>query len=125
MSEKLEMRELNGQDTFLMTPIIAKLNIDDVIKVIREERSKYEDAELSETEIEDLGIEVAVKAMSAVLGNIDKVQKDLNRLLAKVCDTTIKEIESLGFADYNMLIIELFKQDEFKDFFKRLYSSFK
>lgn len=121
--KKLEMRELNGQDTFLMLPIVAKLNIADVIKFFENERGKHADEEMSGDEVDEIGIEMAAKALELVLADIGKVRKDINKLLASVCDTTQKEVEGLGFAEYNMLIIELFTQDEFKGFFKQLYSS--
>ncbi len=121
----LETRELNGQDTFLLLPIVAKLGIADVIKYVEGERGKRADEELSKEEIEEVGIDIAAKALEIVLADIDKVRKDINKLLANLCGTTQKEIESLGFTEYNMLIIKLFTQEEFKDFFKHLYSSLK
>ena len=121
----LEMRELNGQDTFLMLPIVAKLGIADVIKYVESERGKRADEELSNEEIDELGIDIAAKALEIVLVDIDKVRKDINKLLARLCETTQKEIENLGFTEYNMLIIKLFTQEEFKAFFKHLYSSLK
>ena len=119
----LEMRELNGQDTFLMLPIVAKLGISDVIKFVESQRGKHEDEELSSEEVDDIGIEIFAKVFEIIVADIDKVRKDINKLLASVCNTTQKEIESLGFTEYNMLIIKLFTQDEFKSFFKHLYSS--
>ena len=122
---KLEMRDLNGQDTFLLLPIVAKLGIADVIKYFESERGKHADEELSKEEINNVGIDMAAKALEIVLADIDKVRKDINKLLASLCGTTQKEIESLGFTEYNMLIIQLFTQGEFKGFFKQLYSSLK
>lgn len=121
----LEMRDLNGQDTFLMLPIVAKLGISDVIKFVENQRGKYADDELSSEEVDDIGVEMFAKAFEMIVADIDKVRKDINKLLASVCNTTQKEIESLGFTEYNMLIINLFTQDEFKGFFKHLYSSLK
>ncbi len=122
---KLEMRELNGQDTFLLLPIVAKLEISDAIKYVEKQRGKYADEELSQEEIDIVGAELFAKALEVILVNIDKVQNDINKLLANMCNTTQKEIKELDFAEYNMLIIELFTQEGFKAFFKQLYSSLK
>jgi len=119
----LVMRELNGQDTFLLLPIVAKLGISDVIKFFKDKRGEHADEELSNEEIEEIGIDIAAKALEIILKDIDKVKDDINRLLASVCETTQKEIKELGFTDYNILIIKLFTQEEFKGFFKQLYSS--
>lgn len=122
---KLEMRGLNGQDTFLLLPIVAKLGISDAIKYVEKQRGKYADEELSQEEIDAVGAKLFAKVLEIMLADIDKVQNDINKLLANMCNTTQKEIKELDFAEYNMLIIKLFSQEGFKAFFKHLYSSLK
>lgn len=122
---KLEMRGLNGQDTFLLLPIVAKLGISDAIKYVEKQRGKYADEELSQEEIDAVGAKLFAKVLEIMLADIGKIQNDINKLLAELCNTTQKEIKGLDFAEYNVLIVELFTQEGFKSFFKHLYSSLK
>ncbi|KEH84989.1 hypothetical protein Z965_11190, partial [Clostridium novyi A str. BKT29909] len=72
-----------------------------------------------------IGIEVMLDVADTVMCNLDNAQSDINKLLANLCDVKVKEIEQLDFMEYNTLIMDFFKKEELKVFFKLIFSSFK
>ncbi|MBE6056793.1 hypothetical protein [Clostridium sp.] len=124
MENKLEMRKLGGQDTFLMLKIMSKTGAKDGIKEFFKKQGNFKKGKKTESEYQKIGIEVILDITDTVMCNLDNAKDDINKLLANLCNTTIKEIEKLDFLEYNTLIMDFFKKEELKNFFKVIFSSF-
>lgn len=132
----LEMRELKGDDLFVLLSIIGKLdikedfvkifeqNIDDGMKPQDHKKKEPTKAELLKREKEEQkrGMEAMASLLQTVMLNISKVRDDINSLLADLCGVTVKEIKDLNFKEYTALIIAFFKKEELKDFFSSIAS---
>ena len=139
MSEKLEMRELNGGDIFTMLSIIGKLDIkEEVVSLIERQQSTGKDVialadhkkkkptkkeqEVTEIEYQKRGMVLVTDIGFAILRHVNDAKADINKFLADLTGTSQKEIESLSMLDYSKLLIDFGKKAELKDFFRSIAS---
>ena len=139
MSEKLEMRELNGSDIFTMLSIVGKLDIkEEVVSLIERQHSTGKDVialadhkkkkltkkeqEATEIEYQKRGMVLVTDIGFAILRHVNDAKADINKFLADLTGTSQKEIESLSMLDYSKLLIDFGKKAELKDFFQSIAS---
>lgn len=139
MSEKLEMRELNGGDIFTMLSIIGKLDIkEEVVALIERQYGTEKDVialadhkkkkptkkeqEVASTEYQKRGMVLVTDIGFAILRHVNDAKADINRFLADLTGASQKEIESLSMLDYSKLLIDFGKKAELKDFFQSIAS---
>ena len=139
MSEKLEMRELNGGDIFTMLSIVGKLDIkEEVVSLIERQHSTGKDVialadhkkkkptkkeqEVTEIEYQKRGMVLVTDIGFAILRHVNDAKADINKFLADLTGTSQKEIESLSMLDYSKLLIDFGKKAELKDFFRSIAS---
>ena len=132
----LEMRELRGDDLFVLLPIIGKLDIKDgFVKLFNEEdqpvinmqdhkkkKSTKAEQEKIEKAIEQRGMTIVADLLQTVMLNIGNVKNDINTLLADLCSVSVSEITALNLKDYTGLIVVFFKKRELMDFFTSIAS---
>ncbi|HFI0620630.1 hypothetical protein [Streptococcus suis] len=139
MSEKLEMRELNGGDIFTMLSIIGKLDIkEEVVALIerqygtgkdvialadhKKKKPTKKEQEVASTEYQKRGMVLVTDIGFAILRHVNDAKADVNKFLADLTGTSQKEIESLSMLDYSKLLIDFGKKAELKDFFQSIAS---
>ncbi|KAF2783032.1 hypothetical protein SV13_12605 [Clostridium perfringens] len=125
MEKKLEMRKLSGQDTFLMLKIMSKTGAKKGIKEFLSKQGSFGKGDKTEEDYQKIGIGVMLDVVDTIMSNLENAQEDINKLLANLCGLKVKEIEQLDFMEYNTLIMDFFKKEELKSFFKLIFSSFK
>lgn len=125
MEKKLEMRKLSGQDTFLMLKIMSKTGAKKGIKEFLSKQGSFGKGDKTEEDYQKIGIDVMLDVADTIMSNLENAQEDINKLLANLCGMKVKEIEQLDFMEYNTLIMDFFKKEELKNFFKLIFSSFK
>ncbi len=125
MEKKLEMRKLSGQDTFLMLKIMSKTGAKKGIKEFLSKQGSFGKGDKTEEDYQKIGIDVMLDVADTIMSNLENAQEDINKLLANLCSMKVKEIEQLDFMEYNTLIMDFFKKEELKSFFKLIFSSFK
>lgn len=139
MSEKLEMRELNGGDIFTMLSIIGKLDIKEEVVVLierqygtgkdvialadhKKKKPTKKEQEAANTEYQKRGMVLVTDIGFAILRHVNDAKGDVNKFLADLTGTSQKEIESLSMLDYSKLLIDFGKKAELKDFFQSIAS---
>lgn len=139
MSEKLEMRELNGGDIFTMLSIIGKLDIkEEVVALIerqygtgkdvialadhKKKKPTKKEQEVASAEYQKRGMVLVTDIGFAILRHVNDAKADINKFLADLTGTNQKEIESLSMLDYSKLLIDFGKKAELKDFFQSIAS---
>ena len=139
MSEKLEMRELNGGDIFTMLSIIGKLDIkEEVVALIerqygtgkdvialadhKKKKPTKKEQEAASAEYQKRGMVLVTDIGFAILRHVNDAKSDINKFLADLTGTSQKEIESLSMLDYSKLLIDFGKKAELKDFFQSIAS---
>lgn len=115
-----EMRELRGDDLFVLLSIVGKLDIkDDFVKIFEK---NSEASTNSETNAEKRGMEAAANLLQTIFKNMGAVKDDINVLLADLCGVNVNEIKKLGLKEYTSLLLNFFKKPELKDFFTSIAS---
>ena len=124
MSEKLyELRVLTADDIFPMVQILSKVGLkevkncfdgEDVKKAIKAMAS----GENSETNVETVGIAVALDIASVIAENLPKCKDQIYQLLSQLSGMDKKQIAALPMATFIEMIIDVITQDGFKDFFQ-------
>lgn len=143
MEDKLEMRNLNGQDLFPMLKILSKVRVKDMVLDFLKKREEFSKArkelskkktneelseeetkgELSEEEAKEIGMEVFADIIDTAMCNLDLAKDDINKLLASLCNVKIDEVKNLGMMEYTTLVMNFFAKEELSDFFKCISSS--
>lgn len=138
---KHQMRELRGDDLFILLSILSKLNVkDDIIAMFEqtqkpltlermaelkeqypddEEYKKALTKEIDEA-IQKRGIRVVADLVVKVMASVGHVKEDIHSLLAQLCGVSLKEIKELGLLDYTQIVMAFFKKPELRDFLKLL-----
>ena len=132
----MNMRDLRGDDLFILLAIIGKLDIkdefitlfagdatieldfptivsDDPI-IIAENKAQRDKA------IEKRGMTIMANVLQTVMINISRAKAELNELLAALCGVDPQVIKELGLKEYTALIVAFFKKPELKDFFSSI-----
>ena len=127
MEKKLEMRELSGQDTFLMLKVMSKTGAKKGIKEFLGKQGSFGKGDKTEEEYQKIGIEVMLDVADTIMANLDNAKEDINKLLANLCEVEVEveEIKSLHFLEYNTLVFDFFKKEELKGFLKLIFSLLK
>lgn len=82
-------------------------------------------APTDEKSIEAIGLSLALEVAEIVFSNLEKCEKDIFALLASVAGMNVEDVRKLDLATFAEMVIDFFKKDEFKDFFKVVSRSFK
>lgn len=132
----LELRELKGDDIFLLLGIVGKLDIkDEFMKLFegnveatklpqdhkKKQPTKAEKDRL-EKEAERRGMEAMAGLLQKTLMNAGHIKSDINALLAELTESDVEDIQNLGLKEYTGLIVAFFKKPELKDFFTSIAS---
>lgn len=122
MDKLYTFKQLDATDVAPMCAVIGKVGIDkftkcfessdDLLNIINN-KNKSKDA------ITKLaGMKIALDIGNIIVSNYPACEAELFVLLAKVSDKTVDEIKAFSFPVYVKMIMDFFKKEEFKDFFK-------
>lgn len=120
--KKYELRDLQSKDIFAMTRIISCIGIkefrscfesDDVKGIIAVMKNGDKSAN-----VESVGIAVMLNVADVIISNLGKAEQYIYQFLAGLSGMSKKELEELDILTFVEMLIDVFKKDEFKDFFK-------
>lgn len=127
MNKVYTFRNLNSTDMFLMFKIIGKIGINEFAKSFDKDMIKNivgmtKDAENANTMV---GISVILELANVVFTNIPKCESEIYQLLENTSNLKVAQIKKLDFATFTEMVIDFIKKEEFRDFFKVVFKSFK
>lgn len=130
VENKREMvRTLKGDDIFVMTSIIGKIGVRNVMACMNtmEVQEVLKSGEnLDEDSLkEKIGSLIIYGILDVILVNMEKCSNDINRLMARLYDMAEKDMKDIEAADYLDMLIDVVKSENFADFFKRACESAK
>lgn len=123
------LRDLKSEDMFPMFRILSKIGFkefktcfdNDSIKALIAD-AKTEDPDAGRLKKDELvasvGISVMIDIAGIVLENISKCKTEIYVFLSGLSGMTKEEIADLDMVVFAEMIIDVFKKDQFKDFFK-------
>lgn len=120
---EFNLRTLQATDLFSMMKIINKIGIENIKNTIDVEKIKTARANMTEENSSqvatDIGMEIMMGVLGVVLERLPLVEDELYTFMGSVSGMKSKDVAKLGINDFMALMIEIFKKEEFKDFFNR------
>lgn len=120
------MRELEGDDAFLMISILSKIGIERLRRCIETNGIKTAvqimmnsnmDEKAKEEEMNKISVVVILEIASAVLERLPECRTEIYTLLAQVTGAKYDEIAHMKLIPLTKMIKEFFRKPEFSDFF--------
>ena len=124
------MRELEGDDAFLMISILSKIGIDrlkqcletnavrSAVKIMTENST---DAKAKDEAMNSIGIALMLEFASTVMERLPECRTEIYTLLAQVTGAKYEEIAHMKLIPLTKLIKEFFRKPEFPDFFTEVF----
>ena len=131
-----KLRALCADDIFPMVNIISKIGIDnmadcfdakEMADIMNSVDSTLDEADGKESSdnnamadvlTKQIGIKVIMKLVGLLLKNLGKIKRELYQFLAGLSGMTEKEIAALPLGTFTQMIVDVFKKEEFSDFFE-------
>lgn len=131
-----ELRKLCADDIFPMVNIISKIGIEnmadcfdakEMADIMNSVGSTLDEADGKESSdnnamadvlTKQIGIKVIMKLVGLLLKNLGKIKRELYQFLAGLSGMTEKEIAALPLGTFTQMIVDVFKKEEFSDFFQ-------
>lgn len=126
MGATLTLRELRGDDVFVVLELVNKLDLIDPVQSLLSGKKKQEIIEslkLNEEEKvgeKEIGFEILLEISKLAIKRIPKAKKDINIFLAELAETNVEEIETLPLKVYVGLLKDFFRHPDLKELYKSL-----
>lgn len=124
------MRELEGDDAFLMIRILSKIGIErlkacmeasSVKAAVAIVTSKEADASAKEAAMNSVGIALMLEVASTVMERLPDCRTEIYTLLAQVSGQKYEDIAHMKLIPLTRMIKEFFRKPEFSDFFTEVF----
>ena len=120
--KKWQFRKLKSADIFLMLPVIKKIGINNLRKMVSGDIIKGIVADKKDegydSQVEAATFGAMLEFAQILIEGLDGCDEQLFRLLANTSNLTVEEIAELDLVELPLMIIDFVKKDEFKDFLK-------
>ena len=124
-----ELRVLKADDLFVMLKIINKIGLQEVRECFNSVEVKQALSNSAngkdEAFVSAVGMRIMFDVASLIVAKLPDCKTDLYAFLASLSGMKEKEIAELSMVTFYDILIDVFKKEEFKDFFQRLVGSFK
>lgn len=114
-------RPLKGTDIFLMTSIIGKVGVRNLMRCF----DVMDSTENTDNNVEKVGALVFYGVVDVLLERLEYCEGSICKLLSKLYDMPENEIKELGAVEYMNMFIAVIKDENFLDFFSQAYESVK
>lgn len=122
------LRDLKADDMFAMMRIINKIGLKDVRDCftsveLKQAISSKEGA--NDAVVAAVGMQVMFDVAELLIRKLPECRTELYAFLASLSGMKENEIADMSMTDFFSMIMDVFKQESFKDFFQRVAGSFK
>ena len=115
-----QMRKLKGGELFDLLRIVEKLDLDlSEIKELLFDNDDNVDVN-DDKAVKERGVAIMDYFLKIILSKGETLRVPINELFAKLCNTTVEEIESLDYDVYLKLYSEFYQALDLKAFFALL-----
>ena len=119
----IKLRNLQASDLFGMVRILKGIGLSkiksaidfDKIKEARKNMTEENSAEITT----QVGTEVILSVIEVIIENLPEVETEIYKFVGGVANMKPADVAKLDASDFVDLLLDIFKKEEFKDFFKR------
>lgn len=112
------LKKLCADNVFTFCTILNRIGFKELKGCFQNEEIKAIMSEKDEGKIEKIGLSVMMDIASIVLSNLDNCKENIYKLLSDLSGMKRDEIAALDMNIFIDMIFDVFKKEEFKDFFK-------
>ena len=117
-----ELRPLMASDMGAICKIITAIGVRQFKECFNV--SDFKKKEDGNFDVESVGFGILFDIAGIIIANIPRAEKEIQTFIGSLTGLKQHEIETMPFADYGELIMEVVTKDDFKDFFKRVMKLF-
>ena len=119
----IKLRNLQASDLFGMVRILKGIGLSriksaidfDKIKEARKNMTEENSAEITT----QVGTEVILSVIEVIIENLPEVETEIYKFVGGVANMKPADVAKLDASDFVGLLLDIFKKEEFTDFFKR------
>ena len=119
----IKLRNLQASDLFEMVRILKGIGLSkiksaidfDKIKEARKNMTEENSAEITT----QVGTEVILSVIEVIIENLPEVETEIYKFVGGVANMKPADVAKLDASDFVDLLLDIFKKEEFTDFFKR------
>lgn len=119
----IKLRNLQASDLFGMVRILKGMGLSkiksaidfDKIKEARKNMTEENSAEITT----QVGTEVILSVIEVIIENLPEVETEIYKFVGGVANMKPADVAKLDASDFVDLLLDIFKKEEFTDFFKR------
>ena len=119
----MELRNLQASDIFTMVKILNGIGLTKIKSVIDFDKIKELRKNMTDKNADDiasqLGTDLILSVVSVIFENLPAIESDLYKFLGSLAGIKPTEVAKLDLNVFVDLIFDIFKKEEFVDFFKR------
>ena len=119
-NKEYTLRGLKAADVFMMTKIINKIGIKEVKDCFNTPDVKKA---ITGAETEDaaaVGMQVMLELATLVVSHLPDCENEIYQFLASLSGMKVEEIEELPMTTFFDMVLDVFRKEEFTDFFQRV-----
>ena len=119
----MELRNLQASDIFTMVKILNGIGLTKIKSAIDFEKIKELRKNMTDKNADDIasqvGTDIILSVVSVMFENLPAIESDLYKFVGSLAGIKPTEVAKLDLNVFVDLIFDIFKKEEFVDFFKR------
>ncbi len=122
------LRKLSSKDVFIFSTILKQIGYAELKECFHSAEVKKLIAKMpgaSAGAIDEIGLSIMLDISTVVISNLASAEESIYQLLSNLSGKTKTEIANLDAEVFMAMIVDVFKQDGFRNFFKVVSKLFK
>ena len=122
------LRKLSSKDVFIFSTILKQIGYAELKECFHSAEVKKLIAKMpgaSTGAIDEIGLSIMLDVSTVVISNLASAEESIYQLLSNLSGKTKTEIANLDAEVFMAMIVDVFKQDGFRNFFKVVSKLFK
>ena len=122
------LRKLSSKDVFIFSTILKMIGYAELKECFNSAEVKKLIAKMpgaSAGAIDEIGLSIMLDISTVVISNLASVEESIYQLLSNLSGKTTAEIADLDAEVFMAMLVDVFKQDGFRNFFKVVSKLFK
>ena len=119
-NKEYTLRSLKASDLFMMTKIINKIGIKEVKDCFNSPDVKKAISGGETEDVAAVGMQVMLELATVVVSNLVECEMEVYQFLASLSGMNPGEVKELPMNTFVDMILDVFRKEEFNDFFHRV-----